>query len=159
MSGERVDSRARRVLLVSSSGGVLLDLLALEPWWREHERAWAVVRAIDAESLLNGERVRWIPDCSVAHPVGLVPGFLTAWRILRAERPTLVLSAGSGPAIPFFALSRVLGIPTFWLSSLNIVTTPGVAARICSRLASRILLQRESMRVAHPDGVVVGELY
>jgi hypothetical protein len=149
----------RRILLVSSSGGVLLDLLALEPWWRQHDRAWAVVRAIDGESALAGERLHWIRDCSAAQPWGLVPGLVEAWRILRRERPGLVVSAGSGPAVPYFLLARVLGIPSFWLSTLNLVATAGLAARICSRLASRVLLQRASMRAAHPDGVVIGELY
>jgi UDP-N-acetylglucosamine:LPS N-acetylglucosamine transferase len=149
----------RRILLVSSTGGVLLDLLALAPWWREHDRAWAVVRAVDSESALAGERMHWIADCSAEQPWGLVPGFAEAWRILGRERPGLVVSAGSGPAVPYFVLARSLGIPTFWVSTLNLVSTPGLAARICSRLASRVLLQRPSMRGAHPDGLVIGELY
>lgn len=153
------ETAARRVLLVSSSGGVLLDLIALAPWWRRHDRAWAVVRAVDCETALAGERLHWISDCSAARPWGLVPGFVQAWLTLRRERPGLVVSAGSGPAVPYFVLARVLGVPTFWLSTLNLVSTPGLAARICSRLASRVLLQRPSMRTAHPDGIVIGELY
>jgi UDP-N-acetylglucosamine:LPS N-acetylglucosamine transferase len=147
------------ILLVSSSGGVLLDLLALAPWWRRHDRAWAVVRAVDCESALADERLHWISDSSAARPWGLIPGFAEAWRIIRRERPALVVSAGSGPAVPYFVLARAFGIPTFWLSTLNLVSSPGLAARICSRLASRVLLQRPSMRAAHPDGVVIGELY
>ena len=30
----------RRILLVSSSGGVLPDLLALEPWWGRYDARW-----------------------------------------------------------------------------------------------------------------------
>ncbi len=148
-----------RILLVSSSGGVLLDLLALAPWWRQYDRAWAVVHAVDCESALAGERLHWIRDCSATRRWGLGPGFVDAWRILRQERPGLIVSAGSGPAVPYFLLARPLGIPTFWLSTINLVSTPGLAARICSRLASNVLLQRESMRAAHPDGIVIGELY
>lgn len=118
-----------------------------------------MVRAVDCESALSGERLHWIHDCSTARPWGLVPGSVEAWRILRRERPGLVVSAGSGPALPYFLLARLLGIPTFWFSTLNLVSTPGLAARICSRLASRVLLQRASMRAAHPDGLVIGELY
>jgi hypothetical protein len=69
------------------------------------------------------------------------------------------VSAGSAPAIAYFFFARALGIPTFWLSSLNILTTPGISAKICTRLTSRVLLQQSSMRGAHPDGVVIGELY
>ena len=154
-----MEPASKRVLLVSSSGGVLLDLLALEPWWRRQDRVWAAVRAVDAQSALAGERVYWIRDCSLARPVGIVPGLVEAAKILRPERPALVLSAGSGPAIPFFLLARIVRTPAFWLSTLNLLATPGISARICSRLASRVLLQRDSMRAAHPQGVVIGELY
>jgi hypothetical protein len=149
----------RRVLLVSSSGGVLLELLALAPWWSRHEVVWAAVRAADTEPLLEGHRVHWIDDVSIRRPIGLLPGMLRARRILRAERPDLVVSAGSAPAVPFFLAAALTDIPTFWISTLNVLTRPGIAARICARVASRVLLQSPSQLAAHRDGLVIGELY
>jgi hypothetical protein len=149
----------KRILLVSSSGGVLLDLLALEPWWSRYDTVWAVVRAADTESVLAGRPVHWIRDASLRQPLGVVTSLAQAWRILYNERPDLIVSAGSGPAIGFFLAARGLGIPTFWLSTLNMLTTPGISARICGRLASRVLLQQRSMLKAHPGGIVIGEIY
>jgi UDP-N-acetylglucosamine:LPS N-acetylglucosamine transferase len=149
-----------RVLLVSSPGGVFRDVMSLQPWWSRHERAWAVVRASDTESLLlTGERVYWVEERSLSQPLGVVPSAVGALRILRGERPSLVVSAGSGPAVGFFLVARLLGIATLWLSTLNVVQTPGVTARICSRLASIVLLQQPALLDAHKRGIVVGELY
>lgn len=50
-------SVSKRILLVSSSGGVLLDLLALGPWWSRHHAVWAVVKAANSVSALAGQRV------------------------------------------------------------------------------------------------------
>jgi hypothetical protein len=150
---------ARRVLLVSSSGGVLLDLLALAPWWSRHDVVWAAVNAADTQLLLEKYRVHWVDDVSARRPIGILPGMLRSLRILRTERPDLVVSAGSGPAIPFFLAASLADIPTFWVSTLNVLTTPGITARICARLASHVLLQRSSLRAAHRDGIVIGELY
>jgi hypothetical protein len=154
-----VPSDMKRLLLVSSSGGVLLDLLALEPWWSRYDAVWAVVRAADTASALAGQNVHWIREASIKRPLGIFPGLVQAWRILRSERPELIVSAGSGPAISFFLAARVLGIPTFWISSLNVLTTPGISAKICARLSSCVLLQQPSMLGAHPNGLVIGELY
>lgn len=147
------------ILLVSSSGGVLLDLLALQPWWSQHKVIWAVVKAADTESLLADPTPYWIHDSSIRDPWNLMAGFGQAWHILQRHRPALIVSAGSAPAIPFFLIARFIGIPTFWLTTLNLLTTAGLSARICARLASRVLLQRPSMHQAHPDGIVIGELY
>jgi hypothetical protein len=160
MSGEsRLLDRERRVLLVSSPGGVFRDVMALQPWWSRHEHAWAVVRASDTESVLTDERVYWIEERSINQPLGVVPSTVVALRILRREQPSLVVSAGSGPAVGFFIAARLLGVATLWLSTLNVVETPGVTARICSRLASIVLLQQPDLVSAHKHGIVIGELY
>jgi hypothetical protein len=152
-------SDGRRILFVSSSGGVLLELLALRPWWSRHDVSWAAVRAADTESVLDGHRVHWVPDVSASRPAGLLPGLLRARRILREERPELIVSAGSGPAIPFFVAAAVADIPSFFVATHNVLRSPGLTARICARLASHVLLQRSAQRVAHPDGLLIGELY
>jgi nitroreductase len=151
--------RRGRLLLVSSSGGVLLDLLALEPFWSRHDHVWAAVRAADTESALSGHDVRWIEEESISQPLHLLRGVSESVRMLRRDRPTAVLSAGTGVAVPFFVAARLLGIPSVWISTFNLIRTPGLAARVCSRLATTVLVQRESMRGAHPGAVLVGELY
>jgi UDP-N-acetylglucosamine:LPS N-acetylglucosamine transferase len=120
---------------------------------------WAAVSAADTHSLLEGYRVHWVDELSARRPIGMLLGVLRARRILRTERPDLVVSAGSGSAIPFFLAASVTDIPTFWVSTLNVLIQPGISARICARLASRVLLQRSSLQVAHRDGLVIGELY
>lgn len=148
-----------RILLVSSSGGVLLDLLALEPWWRGHDTVWAAVRAADTESALEGNRTHWCSERKSSNPIGLVLGVFQAITLLRKEQIRCLVSAGTGIAVPFFVAARLLGVPTIWISTLNVIATPGLAARACTRLASAVLLQRETMRPAHPRGILIGELY
>jgi UDP-N-acetylglucosamine:LPS N-acetylglucosamine transferase len=147
------------VLLVTSSGGVNLELVALRPWWSKYEAHWAAVRAVDTESLVAGHPVRWIDDISTRRPLSLLPALFRAWRHVRAERPGLVVSAGSGPAVPYFIVATALGVPTFWIATLNVAGRPGLSARICGRLASQVIVQRPAQLVGHPDGVLVGELY
>src|ERR671918_8225 len=60
-----------RVLLVCSSGGHLIQLYNLRPWWEGHERMWVTFKKLDSSSLLAGERVA-------------VPFFLIA-RLLRQK--------------------------------------------------------------------------
>jgi hypothetical protein len=154
MSGSR-----RRVLLVSSAGGVLLDVLALEPWWSEHRTVWAAVHMPDTDSQLEGATVHWIREVRGSRPWLLPRALVDAGRILWSVRPDVIVSAGSGAAVPFFLIAALRGIPTVWVSTFNLVRTPGMAARLCGRLASKILVQRASMLVAHPRAVVIGELY
>lgn len=148
-----------RVLLVSSSGGVLLDLIALRPWWSRQQVAWVCVRAPDTESLLAGQRVHWEPEQSFRRPLRVLAAAVRALAILRAERPQLIISAGTGVAVGVFLAGRLLRIPAVWLETFNIVAEPGVASRICGGLAAAVLVQRPELLRSRRRAVFVGELY
>jgi hypothetical protein len=152
-------NRRYRILLVTSSGGVLLDLLGLRAWWSRHDPVWAAVPAADTEAVLAGERVHWVRERVAARPLGLVAATFMAWRILRHDRPDLLVSAGTGVAIGFFLAAKVRGVPALWLETLNVVTEPGLASRMCSRLAARVLVQRPEQLRLQPGAVVLGDLY
>ena len=48
-----------RALLVCSSGGHLIQLHNLKPWWERHDRLWVTFEKLDSTSLLAGEQVAW----------------------------------------------------------------------------------------------------
>ncbi len=147
------------MLLVSSSGGVLLDLLALQPWWSRHDVSWVSVRAPDTMSLLDGQRVHWEREQSVRRPLAVLGAAARALAILRRERPDLIISAGSGVAVGIFAAARLLRVPALWLETFNIVAEPGVASRLCGRLSAAVLVQRPALVSSRPRAVLLGELY
>jgi hypothetical protein len=154
-----MEDRRYRVLLVSSSGGVLLDLLALKPWVCRQDAAWVAVQAADTTALLAGERVHWEREQSVRRPLGVLAAVVRALRILRLERPDVIISAGSGVAVGVFIAARLMRVPSLWLETFNIVSTSGAASRVCGRLAAAVLIQRPSLAAARPRSVLIGELY
>ncbi|WP_203817433.1 hypothetical protein [Paractinoplanes ferrugineus] len=94
-----------RVVIVSGSGGVLLDTLALRPWWQHQETSWVAVRAADTEIALHGLPVTWLPDPPTwPH---LVTATWRAFRLLGRRRPDLIVSAGRRLTVPFFLAARL----------------------------------------------------
>lgn len=150
---------AYRMLLVSSSGGVLLDLLALQAWWSRHQVSWASVSAPDTDDVLAGFDVEWLPERSAGRPWQLPAAVVQAWRHLGRDRPDVVVSPGTGVAVGYFVAAKLRRIPTIWVETFNMVDRPGIAARICSRLAGAVVIQRPELLVTRRNAVLVGELY
>jgi UDP-N-acetylglucosamine:LPS N-acetylglucosamine transferase len=148
-----------RVLLVSSSGGVLPDLLALRPWWDRYDAGWVAVDAPDTRELLAGERVRWTPELSPSRPGQVLAAIPAARATLRTSRVDLVISAGSGVAVPWFLAARLAGVRAVWVETFNIVDRAGLAARLCARLATQVVVQRPHLLEQHRRAVNVGELW
>ena len=147
------------MLLVSSSGGVLPDLLALRPWWGRYDASWIAVDAPDTRELLAGERVRWTQELRPGRPDRVLAAVPGARSELRTSRVDLVVSAGSGVAVPWFLAARTAGVRAVWVETFNIVDRAGLAARLCARLASQVVVQRSHLLARHRRAVDVGELW
>lgn len=146
------------LLVVTSAGGVALDALALADAFPGPRRFVAAVAA-DTTERLDGADVVFRQEPSAARPDRLVAEAVRAVLDLRRRRPRLVLSAGTALAVPWFAAARLLGVPSVWVETLNIVESQGRAARICARLSSAVAVQRPERVARHRRGVLVGELY
>lgn len=155
-AGGAGDGHRLRLLLVGSSGGHLAQLTALAPWSAGHDRHWVCFDTPDAVSILAGEQVTWAHHPTTRHVPNLLRNLRLAWRVLRRERPDVVLSTGAGVAVPFFVLARLTGVPTVYLEVYDRLDTPTLTGRLCRPFATRMLVQWEEQRALYRDAEVVG---
>ena len=147
-----------RVLLVCSSGGHLIQLHNLRPWWEAHERMWVTFKKLDSSSLLAGERVAWAHHPTTRNLRNLVRNLRLAWRLLRSFRPDVVVSSGAGVAFPFFLVARLLRQKTVYVEVYDRIDSATMTGRLCYPLSNLFLLQWEEQRRSYPKGVVIGSL-
>lgn len=147
-----------KALLVCSTGGHLTQLHRLSGWWERHERVWVTFDKADARSLLAGEQVRWAHHPTTRNLPNLLRNLGLAVRLLRRERPDVIVSTGAGVAFPFFLLGRLMRIPTVYVEVYDRIDTGTLTGRLCYPLAGLFLLQWPEQRRRYPRGVVVGRL-
>jgi beta-1,4-N-acetylglucosaminyltransferase len=155
---DRSERRPTAAVLVCSSGGHLLQLHRLQPWWEHVDRMWVTFDMPDSRSLLRGERVEWAYHPTTRSVRNLIRNFGLAWRLLRRHRPDLVVSTGAGVALPFFVVARLLGIKTVYVEVFDRIDSPTLTGRLCHPFASRFLLQWEAQKRFYPRGEVIGRL-
>jgi UDP-N-acetylglucosamine:LPS N-acetylglucosamine transferase len=147
-----------RLLLVCSSGGHLLLLHQLRPWWEKHDRSWVTFDKTDARSLLEGERRDWAHHPTQRNIPNLLRNLRLAWRVLRRERPDVLVSTGAGVAFPFFVLAKPLGIKTVYVEAYERIDRASVTGRLCYPICDLMVLQWEEQRRFYPRGELVGAL-
>jgi UDP-N-acetylglucosamine:LPS N-acetylglucosamine transferase len=156
--GDFADGGAEKVMLVGSGGGHLAQLLALRPWWSNLDRFWVCFDAPDARSQLAEEHVAWAYSPTTRNLVNLVRNFFLAIRVLRRERPGVVVSTGAGVAVPFFFLARLMGIPTIYIEVIDRVSSRTLTGRLCRPMASAFCVQWPEQAPLYKGSVVVGPL-
>lgn len=151
--------RARcRIALVGSSGGHLAHLLALRPFWETRDRFWVTFDTADAVSLLDGERTYWAHHPTNRNVANLLRNTFQAIGVLIRERPTLIVSSGAAPAIPYFWLSWLVGARSVFIEVIDRIDTPTITGRVVRPVASRVLVQWEDQLKLYPHATLVGPL-
>jgi hypothetical protein len=154
--GEGAPARLR-ICLVASPGGHLYELCELEPFWGRHERFWVTAPGPETAALLAGERVIAPHHPTRRHAGNLVRNAIAALRILRRERPDLVLSTGAGVAVPFIWVARLLGVPTIFVETLARARDLSLTGRLVYRIATRVVVRWPELARRRPRALCLEE--
>jgi UDP-N-acetylglucosamine:LPS N-acetylglucosamine transferase len=145
-------------LLVASSGGHLAQLLALRPWWQERRRSWVTFGTEDARSQLDGEQAAWAHHPTTRNVPNLIRNFALAVRVMRRERPDVVVSTGAAVAFPFFLVAKAMRVPTVYIEVYDRLDAPTLTGRLCRPITDLFCVQWEEQTRFYPRAQVIGSL-
>jgi UDP-N-acetylglucosamine:LPS N-acetylglucosamine transferase len=145
----------RTVMLVSSPGGHLADLLLLTasfpPEWR---RVW----------VLNDES----PLLPIGEPRHIVTHAERDWRqvlnlfefyrLVARERPDAILTCGASPAVPAALAGKLFGVPTVYVEPVSSVTRLSLTGKLMRHLAAAFFVQWDELAQATEGARCVGPL-
>lgn len=155
----RGDCARADLLLVCSTGGHLLQLVALRETWQRFERAWVTFDKSDARSLLRGERVFYAHAPTNRSMKNLVRNLVVAWRLVGHLQPRVVLTTGAGIAVPFAWVARFRGARIVYVESLARIAGPSLTYRLIAPIASRRYVQWPELAEALPNAHFAGNVF
>jgi UDP-N-acetylglucosamine:LPS N-acetylglucosamine transferase len=144
-----------KICLVSSCGGHLTELRALKSVYERYDHFYVLNERVLLHKDMEGKTyfIRhserdWL----------FVVNLWEAWRILRKERPGLILSAGAGLVVPFALLGKMYRVPTFYIEISSSVFKPSLTGGIMYHLADKFFYQWKGLESCFPKGTYGGLL-
>ncbi len=141
--------------VVSSCGGHLAEVRALRPVYEEYEHFYVLN---DRVPLRDGMMGRTYFIAHAERDWKTLLNVIEAFRILRKERPRVILSMGAGPAVPFCLVGKLFGARTVFVETLTRVRAPSLTGRIMYWLADVFIYQWESLGPYFPKGIYGGRV-
>jgi len=156
--GNTKPETALRALLVCSNGGHLVQMLSLEPSWRDCETTWVTLPGADVAYLLEGRDV--VLGCGPTNRSlkNLIRNFRIAWRTVRDNRPHVILSTGAALAVPFFIVGRLHGTRCVYVESFTRIKGLSISGRMVYPLAHAFFVQWPSLTKRFRKAVHVGSV-
>jgi beta-1,4-N-acetylglucosaminyltransferase len=147
------------LLLVCSTGGHLLQLVALQESWLRFTRAWVTFDKSDARSLLAAERVFYAYGPTNRNVKNMIRNLAVAWRVVGKVQPRVVVTTGAGVAVPFAWVARLRGAKVVYVESLARIEGPSLTYRLISPIASRRYVQWPELAETLPRARFAGNVF
>jgi beta-1,4-N-acetylglucosaminyltransferase len=151
-------ARRATLLLVSSTGGHLLQLVALREAFEGFERVWVSFDSGDTRALLAGERVVHAYAPTNRNVPNLVRNLALAVRVIRRVRPVAIVSTGAGVAVPFAWAGRLFRVPFVYVESVTRIDSASLTYRLLAPVATRVYVQWPELQGAVPRSLFHGNV-
>ncbi len=133
--------KQRRICLVASAGGHLSELLKIAGVWSDHRVCWITTADVVREALARTGEVYVVGECNRQHPLRLLSVLLRCIRIIRTERPHLVISTGAAPGCVAAVLGHLIGARVIWLDSITNVNRLSLSGWLVRPFTDLFLVQ------------------
>ena len=154
-----IDKQNLKICLVGSSGGHLTHLYMLKPLWKDKNRFWVTFDKEDARSLLKDEKVYPCYFPTNRNIKNLIRNTFLAIRVLKKEKPDLIISSGAAVAVPFFYLGKLFGTKTIYIEVFDRITKPTLTGKLVYPVTDRFIVQWEEMKKVYPKAINFGSIF
>lgn len=148
-----------KVCLVSSSGGHLTHMYMLKPFWQDKERFWVTFDKEDARSLLKGENMYPCYYPSNRSIKALIINTFRAFKVLRKERPDLIISSGAACAVPFFYVGKLYGAKLIYIEVFDRIDSSTLTGKLVYPITDCFIVEWEEMKKVYPKAINLGSIF
>ena len=153
------DKKNLKICLVGSSGGHLTHLYMLKPFWKDKNRFWVTFDKEDATSLLKDEKMYPCYFPTNSNIKNLIRNTFLAIRVLKKEKPDLIISSGAAVAVPFFYLGKMMGAKLIYIEVFDRIDKPTMTGKMVYPIVDKFIVQWEEMKKVYPKAVNFGSIF
>ena len=148
-----------KVCLVGSSGGHLTHLYMLKPFWKDKDRFWVTFDKMDANSILKDEKKYYCYYPTNRNIKNLIRNTFLAIKVLRKEKPDLIISSGAAVAVPFLYLGKLRGAKTVYIEVFDRIDKPTLTGKLVYPITDKFIVQWEEMKKVYPKAINLGSIF
>ena len=148
-----------KIGLVGSSGGHLTHLYMLKPTWEKYDRFWVTFDKEDARSMLKGENVYPCYFPTNRNLKNLIKNTFVALKVLRKEKPDVLISSGAAVAVPFFYLGKLMGVKLIYIEVFDRIDSPTMTGKLVYPITDKFIVQWEEMKKVYPKAINLGSIF
>jgi UDP-N-acetylglucosamine:LPS N-acetylglucosamine transferase len=153
------DKEKLKIILVCSSGGHLAHLYMLKPIWEKYDRAWVCFNKQDARSILGKEKFYHCAFPTNRNFKNFWKNFFLAIKVIRKEKPDIIISSGAGVAVPFFWIGKLHRTKNIYIEVYDRIDTGTLSGKLCYPVSDLFIVQWDDMKKVYKKAINLGSIF
>ena len=84
---------------------------------------------------------------------------ILAFKILRKEKPDLIISSGAAVAVPFFWIGKLFGAKTVYIEIFDRIDKPTLTGKLVYPVTDKFIVQWEELKKVYPKAINLGGIF
>ena len=148
-----------KICLVGSSGGHLTHLYMLKDFWQNKQRVWVTFDKMDANSILKDEKKYNCYFPTNRNIKNLIKNTFLAIKVLKKEKPDLIISSGAAIAVPFFYIGKLFGAKNVYIEVFDRIDKPTMTGKLVYPVTDKFIVQWDEMKKVYPKAINLGSIF
>jgi len=136
-----------KICIACSAGGHLTEMMLLSKVYSVYDHFFLTTKRQDTIDLSKEERVIFITDPG-RNPFLLLKNIIESFRVIRKERPDIIMSTGAGIALAPCYIAKFLfreKTKVIWIDGIAAVYKKSLSGRLAYPMADLFLVQWKGM--------------
>ena len=112
-----------------------------------------------AKGMKKDERKYWCHYPTNRNIPNLIKNTILAIKILKKERPDVIISSGAAVAMPFFLLGHLFGAKLVYVEVFDRIDKPTISGKFCYRFADKFIVQWDEQLKVYPKAINLGQIF
>ena len=89
----------------------------------------------------------------------LIKNTKIAWKVLKKERPDVIISSGAAVAVPFFYLGKLFGAKLVYIEVFDRIDKPTMTGKMVYPIVDKFIVQWEEQKEVYPKAINLGSVF
>ena len=89
----------------------------------------------------------------------IIKNTFVAQRVLRKEKPDLVISSGAAVAVPFFYIAKLMGKKLIYIEVFDRIDKPTLTGKLVYQIVDKFIVQWVEMKKVYPKAINLGSIF
>lgn len=155
--------KQKKILLISSIGGHLTQLLQLESLFKNYRYHIVTEKSAITKDLMDKYPISLLLYGARNYPIRYLFKFpyniIKSLCIFMKYRPDIVITTGAHTAVPMCYIAKLFGKKVVFIESFSKSTSPTLSGRLVYPISDLFIVQWETMIAIYPNAVYGGSIY